>query len=852
MAKKDKEKEKKEELEKKDAEKPKQTDPAQDKPPSKVEPQVNPLANLTAELINQLHAPKSIFAGVAIVYIAGYLGMSVVWAAVVGAVLIGASALRASALLASAKHKAFKTARQAEHRVQGEYCNWLNVISTAIWRAMHDNIVEIIHDQVDPLLEEYKPSGMESLGIHELMLGTEGVQLEYLRTLDTDDPFKKILEVHVRYVEPEFKVVLKSRIGGKMAFTGFDALFEVNSLHVRAKARLTIKMDPHLPIPSLKYVRMSLLAPPELSIKILPIGSIDILKWFPSLNDFILDLITDSVCDFMLAPEYLEIGLAARDEHEVSGLAHGVLLVSALKGSHLNTTTERSGKIKDKKREFAVRVKLAGDTFETAFIAEEDHAVEWNQQLAIPIHSFSSEKLAITLSVRKLGHTKTLASRSAPASELMRGEDLNDSVEDKLVVEDSNGFVLLRYKYVPIPYLPRNLFPPALPVEKIQKAKLAKQKQPIKHQASIALSNTDAPRTDEELRAELQNPARQLDTGLLYIRVHEARGLKSKEVNINCAPYVQIQINGESHWETEVVPKSVTPNWEAMPPHDWTKPCWKEFFVASLERTWINFRVLDDHEKFSGNAMGSVRVNLGSVPGSEQFAYMEGQWLPLDTVKQPIVPEFRYEPQTVTEFGELRVSIIFRAVPVEHLRAGLYVGGDTRERPTKKSAPRMTLLPGMFGGSKRVDLHTGGPLKQPASYPNGGALSFEILEAKGLSAKDRTLFGKPSSDPYVIVKIGGIEVYRTKTKKKTLQPVWELEALQNIVVQDIDEEHLEFVCMDEDSVSDELIGHLKLSLANPATVAGEPAWFAFSDGAVGELKLRISFVSSQQLRERLK
>lgn len=45
------------------------------------------------------------------------------------------------------------------------------------------------------------------------------------------------------------------------------------------------------------------------------------------------------------------------------------------------------------------------------------------------------------------------------------------------------------------------------------------------------------------------------------------------------------------------------------------------------------------------------------------------------------------------------------------------------------------------------------------SYHQGGKLEIQIYQARGLAAKDRTLFGRASSDPYVIVKVGALQPF---------------------------------------------------------------------------------------------
>eukprot|EP00746_Dinoflagellata_sp_MGD_P164579 gnl/MRDRNA2_/MRDRNA2_93286_c0_seq1.p1 gnl/MRDRNA2_/MRDRNA2_93286_c0~~gnl/MRDRNA2_/MRDRNA2_93286_c0_seq1.p1 ORF type:complete len:706 (-),score=163.12 gnl/MRDRNA2_/MRDRNA2_93286_c0_seq1:176-2143(-) len=65
-------------------------------------------------------------------------------------------------------------------------------------------------------------------------------------------------------------------------------------------------------------------------------------------------------------------------------------------------------------------------------------------------------------------------------------------------------------------------------------------------------------------------------------------------------------------------------------------------------------------------------------------------------------------------------------------------------------------------------------LKQKEYYKHeGGTATLEIVDAEGLIAVDSAFIGKATSDPYVVVKVDGWrEIYKSKVKDNTLNPVW--------------------------------------------------------------------------------
>ena len=54
----------------------------------------------------------------------------------------------------------------------------------------------------------------------------------------------------------------------------------------------------------------------------------------------------------------------------------------------------------------------------------------------------------------------------------------------------------------------------------------------------------------------------------------------------------------------------------------------------------------------------------------------------------------------------------------------------------------------------------------------GCEIDVTIVAGRGLVAKDRSLFGKKSSDPYVVISCGKRTLGTTKVVDKSLSPVW--------------------------------------------------------------------------------
>ena len=71
-------------------------------------------------------------------------------------------------------------------------------------------------------------------------------------------------------------------------------------------------------------------------------------------------------------------------------------------------------------------------------------------------------------------------------------------------------------------------------------------------------------------------------------------------------------------------------------------------------------------------------------------------------------------------------------------------------------------------------------------------LFIQVHEARNLAARDVSIFGRNSSDPYVILEYNDEEVYRTGVIKRTLHPVW-TGASAEIAIREIAKDTLRFV-----------------------------------------------------------
>ena len=105
--------------------------------------------------------------------------------------------------------------------------------------------------------------------------------------------------------------------------------------------------------------------------------------------------------------------------------------------------------------------------------------------------------------------------------------------------------------------------------------------------------------------------------------------------------------------------------------------------------------------------------------------------------------------------------------------------------------------------------------------PPTAAATLTIAAARGLVASDIHLTSKPSSDPYVVVLRDGVEVHRTKTVKKNLNPTYDDTFEVDLSPRT---SRLRFLVFDYDRLTaDDAMGEVNIDVADVEDAA--PKWY---------------------------
>nr|XP_045621032.1 uncharacterized protein LOC123772105 isoform X4 [Procambarus clarkii] len=119
-----------------------------------------------------------------------------------------------------------------------------------------------------------------------------------------------------------------------------------------------------------------------------------------------------------------------------------------------------------------------------------------------------------------------------------------------------------------------------------------------------------------------------------------------------------------------------------------------------------------------------------------------------------------------------------------------------------------------------------------------GLMELTIIRARDLVAKDLNGY----SDPYCVVKVSGEVKYRTRVKKKTLNPEWE-ESLMTHLPKHPDA--LAITLWDHDAFGRDFLGSVSLREADvrQMSLGDAPVWCALDGAKSGQLEIRVKVIS---------
>lgn len=289
------------------------------------------------------------------------------------------------------------------------------------------------------------------------------------------------------------------------------------------------------------------------------------------------------------------------------------------------------------------------------------------------------------------------------------------------------------------------------------------------------------------------------EPNVLHVAVIRARGLKAADTSLVGAsssdPFVTLEF-GDTKMKTNIVKKSLEPIWMKL----------FELPVPSQGKKLGPLPALNvlvqDHDTLTSDFLGKVSVSASSLPALEADGAAPPTWYPLQNK----------DGSPSASLGQIQLA--------------LKLVYDAQHDPSENRPFFAEDISEEF-----VD-------KQP------NELRIAIARARDLKAMDAALpfssRGK-TSDPYVSIKIAGFSEKKTKTKMKTLAPVWNddtfafdlVSGQQGASTESVPKD-IELTVMDYDVVgSDDFLGVARVTLADLLEAKHKPVqkWYPLGDAS---------------------
>ena len=285
---------------------------------------------------------------------------------------------------------------------------------------------------------------------------------------------------------------------------------------------------------------------------------------------------------------------------------------------------------------------------------------------------------------------------------------------------------------------------------------------------------------------------------LLRIELKHGKRLPAMDRGKTSDPFVTLRLRGVEH-KSSVKPKTLDPVW---------------------------------HEKFEFQIWDDVELEHGLVAV---------QLWEHDTIKNRRVGDSEVATASFSEGVPVRRDLKLANAPsgslllqVELVRNDEYakqrrllategIGADYQEPPRRV-----------------VEQPTNGALDQPL---RSAILRVRVRKARGLAVRDlSSVVASASSDPFVRLSMGR-QVFRTKSIKSSLEPVWDEQF--EFQIEDLATDYLLLECWDADAVSaDDRMGEARIELGELEVEQRTPTWLKLERVASGEVLVDLTLLGA--------
>ncbi|KAF7844702.1 Extended synaptotagmin-2 [Senna tora] len=291
-----------------------------------------------------------------------------------------------------------------------EQVKWLNKELTKLWPYVAEAGSMVIRESVEPLLEEYRPTGITSLKFSKLSLGNVAPKIEGIRV----QSLKKgqiIMDIDLRWGgDPSIILAVEAALVASIPI-------QLKDLQVFTIARVIFQLAEEIPCISAVVVALLAEPKPRIDYTLKAIGGS--LTAIPGLSDMIDDTVNTIVTDTLQWPHRIvvELGGIPVDRSELELKPQGKLTVTVVKANDLKNK-EMIGKsdpyvVVYIRPLFKVKTKVINNNLNPV----------WDQTFELIAEDKETQSLIVEIFDKDIGQDKRLGIAKLPLIDLVAGTE---------------------------------------------------------------------------------------------------------------------------------------------------------------------------------------------------------------------------------------------------------------------------------------------------------------------------------------------------------------------------------------------------------------------------------------------
>ncbi|GAB6022448.1 hypothetical protein CHUAL_006561 [Chamberlinius hualienensis] len=745
-----------------------------------------------------------VYVSIALSWCFGALGFSVLWILGLIVVLHGGCSDGLNQLIENCITYEKRQLQRKRIVNCDETTEWLNFLLNRWWLYNRTPFFTWLKSNADPLLQEFKPSILESITLTTLRIGRNTPFITSIRSFDLNRKKSSttamstetssssspglirhhlMMEADVGITCPEFQLILTGRKHG------MEMNFMIERLNVSGKVHIIGQFGLDAPFPYIHNLSFKFVETPKVEFDVTALGTTNILGIKGIVHSLVMDALTNTVVDpyeWILNINVNDCLLPEAERH--CSLSSAIIRVTV---GWMKSAGKHSSTTKHEEDRWCVLM-VGTQSYKTC--RSSVSSLQWSDQHSFLIESLS-DRLIIKVKTKKLislGST-TLAKFDEQIDHFLPEGTLIH--EGQLQKKDI--CLKLKLEYLQLPQLKRR-----------PTSQLLMTRPQTPNSKTRELVEVDAPLP--KMRDE--KPEDTSVEGVLYICIHSAEGLSSPSLKSLPNPYCAIFHGSNKIKTTHYLSQSTNPKWDSE----------IELLVTDYTQTNVTIAVYNwnTHKVTDAVMLGSATIKSLAVGERAREEFDVPLEAPLDASGA----------SSNHRAGTIKVTVIFRPMPFTTLQV------SQENDVTNKSSYDEGSESNSIGGSSIS--YTSKPVVSNVLEFHGdstglGLMEVVILRAKNLLAKDLNGF----SDPFCEIRINDEYYCKTTVKKKTLSPCWD-EKLTIRLPRNGDT--FSVVVWDDDTFGKDFLGSISFKIEDVRRLALEDSshWFVLKETKSGEIELK--------------